>query len=298
MSMPLSYHRQWNICDKSFEVADPNELELSILLSQDGVSFSVANASAGKVLALETGSFFKSGTQNNLPSWLQICDFLAASQDEFRWLNLPLGAKRLYIETRKSTLVPQSLAGAGSDREVLGFNHPLSDDEEVLSDTVASAGIVNLFALPGEAVGKLSRITGCKTIHCGSSVLLELLLGQFKNLKLDDKLFVHVRPRWFELVYLRDKKLRFFNSFEYQTREDFAYFLLFVMDQLGLSPETTEVVLLGEIEKESEIFRIVYRYVRNVGFARRLTALEFPFVFDELPRHGYFTILNTSLCAL
>lgn len=296
--MLLSFHRLWSICDKSFESADVKKFSLSILFSQDGVSFSVADSNVGKVIRFEAFTFFLQGNQGGVPSWDQAFSLLESLYKQTDWLNMPFGNVRLFLETRKSTLLPQAFSDATEHRNVLGFNHPLSDDEVVRADSIPSAGIIQLFAVKHNLENELRQLTRCHDFHCASSALLELLVGQFRNLKPDDKIFVHVRSRWFEMVYIKDKKLRFFNSFEYRSREDFVYFLLFALEQNGLSPETIEVVLLGEIAMESEVYNLIYRYVRNIGFSRRLTALEFPFVFDELPRHGYFIILNTSLCVL
>lgn len=295
--MPASFHRLWNICDKSFDIERSSHYELSILLSQDGVCFSVAEPQKGKVIAFESASFFSAEGKTFL-GWNQVMELLAAERAEIKWLDYKYIRRRVFVETRKSTLVPLMLSQEGTHRDILGFNHPLEEAETVMADAVTAGELIHLFALPDATLKAIGDWAGGASIHCASSALLELLIGQFKNLKLDDKIFVHVRPRWFEVVYLREKKLRFFNSFEYKTREDFAYYLLFVMEQLGLNPETTETVLLGEIEQESSVHQIVLRYVRNVGFARRLTALSFPYGFDELPRHSYFTILNTSLCEL
>lgn len=295
--MPASFHRLWNICDKSFDTERSSNYELSILLSQDGVSFSVAEPHKGRVVAFESASFF-STEGNKVLGWNQVMELLAAERSGLKLLDHQYIRRRIFVETRKSTLVPLLLAQESAYRDILGFNHPLEEQEVVVADSVAAGELVHLFALPDVTMKAIGAWAGSDSLHCASSVLLELLIGQFKNLKLDDKIFVHVRPGWFELVYLREKKLRFFNTFEYKTREDFAYYLLFVMEQLGLNPETTETVLLGEIEKESSVYQVVHRYVRNVGFARRLTALTFPYGFDELPRHSYFTILNTSLCEL
>jgi hypothetical protein len=296
--MPNSYHRLWNICDKSFDADEAKRYQLSILFSQDGVSFSLAVPQPGKVIRLEAFSFFNQSTASQPVEWRQAVSLLSEIYLQNDWLNLPFASINLYLETRKSTLVPLALAAQETNRNILGFNHPLAEEENVKADQIPSASVIQLFTIQSDLENSIQQITRYNLIHCASSVLIELLVSQFRNLKPDDKVFVHVRPRWFELVYIKDKKLRFFNSFEYRNREDFAYFLLFAMDQLGLNPETTEVALLGEIEKESEVYNIIYRYIRNIGFMPRLTALDFPFVFDDLPKHGYFTILNTSLCAL
>lgn len=295
--MSLSFHPLWSICDKSFDESQILNYELSILLAQDGVSFSLAEPQKGKVLAFDAIAFFNPEVGDEIFR-NQIADILSSARKKSQWAFHEFPKIRLFLETRKSTLIPRSVSSVETNREILAFNHPLTEEEVVLADNISAGEMIHLFAISGKVFSSLSEIPGISRIHCASSALLELLIGQFRNLKLDDKLFIHVRSRWFEAVCLGDKKLRFYNSFEYHTRADFIYFLLFVMDQLGLNPETSEVVLLGEIEKESEIYQIIYKYVRNVGFVRRLSALEFPYVFDQLPRHSYFTILNTSLCEL
>jgi hypothetical protein len=59
--------------------------------------------------------------------------------------------------------------------------------------------------------------------------------------------------------------LLFFNSFDYQTKEDFIYYLLFTTEQLNLNPEYIKLQLLGDISEESEWFEMAYTYIRNVS---------------------------------
>ena len=90
----------------------------------------------------------------------------------------------------------------------------------------------------------------------------------------------------------------FYNSFHYSVKEDFIYFLIFVFEQLGLNPETTSLVLMGEIEKESAIFETIFQYIRNISFIPRNQAIDYSDVFDKLPSHYYYTLLNHKLCGL
>lgn len=78
------------------------------------------------------------------------------------------------------------------------------------------------------------------------------------------KFFVHIADNHFEIVIVETKKLLFFNSYEYQTKEDFIYYILFVMEQLQLNPQEQLVKLTGKIDPEDELYQIVYQYVRNV----------------------------------
>jgi len=80
-----------------------------------------------------------------------------------------------------------------------------------------------------------------------------------------------------------------FNFFSFNTKEDFIYYILFTAEQLNLNPEEFELNLMGDIEKESELYAIVYQYIRNIKFyAPNNTAMQL----NEIPSHSHFTILN------
>jgi Protein of unknown function (DUF3822) len=64
---------------------------------------------------------------------------------------------------------------------------------------------------------------------------------------------------------VENQKLLLFNSFDYQTKEDFIYYILFTAEQLQLNPETFKLQLLGEISEESDLFKIAFKYIRNVS---------------------------------
>ena len=67
-------------------------------------------------------------------------------------------------------------------------------------------------------------------------------------------------------MVLKDSQILFYNIFEYQTKEDFIYYILFTLEQLELSSEETNISLTGNIDEHSELYKILYTYVRNVSF--------------------------------
>ena len=61
------------------------------------------------------------------------------------------------------------------------------------------------------------------------------------------------------------KETVFYNTFEFVSREDIIYYILFTVDQLNLNPEETPIVISGKISKEDEYYKIIYKYIRNVS---------------------------------
>jgi len=59
-------------------------------------------------------------------------------------------------------------------------------------------------------------------------------------------------------------RIRNFNSYEYQTPEDFIYYVLFVMEQLKMDPREQLIQLAGKIDEHSDLYKTVYKFIRNV----------------------------------
>jgi hypothetical protein len=82
-----------------------------------------------------------------------------------------------------------------------------------------------------------------------------------------------------------------YNSFSLNSIEDFPYFILFTFEQLQLDRDINKIVLLGNIDDQSDLYKLIYKYVRNVEF------LEYDFkyqseILNTIPKHQNFIVLN------
>ena len=53
----------------------------------------------------------------------------------------------------------------------------------------------------------------------------------------------------FEIIVIANKKLQLYNTFQFTSKEDFIYYVLFTAEQLKLNPEKFELLLLGSDRK-------------------------------------------------
>ena len=102
--------------------------------------------------------------------------------------------------------------------------------------------------------------------------------------------FVHVAENHFEIVLLQNKNLLLFNSYEYQTQEDFIYYILFVFEQLQLNTQTQIVKLYGNITTENDLYQIVYKFIRNVEVANLQTIAQTLSVTTEQLQQHYILL--------
>lgn len=93
--------------------------------------------------------------------------------------------------------------------------------------------------------------------------LLEFVLEETKKTT-NEVVHVHVNTNHFEVIVSKNGNLQLINSFEFQSPEDFIYYILFVFEQLKLNPENTEINLFGKIATNDANYQMIYNYIRHI----------------------------------
>jgi hypothetical protein len=124
-----------------------------------------------------------------------------------------------------------------------------------------------------------------------NSILVSKLLIASKN-KDEKKMFVHMNSGHFEIIVVQNQKLLFFNSFDYNTPEDFLYYILFTAEQLNLNPENFPLELIGTIDAESDYYKIAYKYIRNISLID-VEDLRWNNYFSEAENRNHFILFNS-----
>jgi hypothetical protein len=124
-----------------------------------------------------------------------------------------------------------------------------------------------------------------------NSILVKTLLDLSKNND-EKKMIVHFNPGHFEIMVIQNQKLLLFNSFDYQTPEDFIYYLLFTAEQLNMNPESFKLELLGSIAEEDEFYAIAFKYIRNVSILD-VTDLQKNNTFSTAQNQKHFILFHS-----
>jgi len=276
--------------DPHLKLNESNSCHLSIQIGLDRFSFAILNLEKQKYIALEYYDIQNINTSNDLANKI---DQIIAHQ---KLLLQNFASTSIAIADTLNTLTPETLYSKSNGKEILQFNHPVLQGENESRDWLASLKVYNSYVIP-EALERCFNKNFPKAIwKHDSSILIESLIQQFK-LQEGEKVYLSIQNNYFELTVLQGRKLRFFNSFSYKTATDLLYYLLFTFEQLNINPDQIPLVLLGEIEKESEVYKLLYRYVRHIHFTKRNPNYKYSFVFDEVKEHHYYKLLNQHLCA-
>lgn len=122
--------------------------------------------------------------------------------------------------------------------------------------------------------------------HINSCFIQGLLANEYEELS------ISIHPELFSIGLLQNRKIKFINTFPYSSIDDILYFVLFVMDELGLSAETTSVTVWSNQDEVEEIKGLLKNYINQVKTGDRPNNLQFPEAFDSLPKHHSFDLFS------
>ena len=74
------------------------------------------------------------------------------------------------------------------------------------------------------------------------------------------------------------------------------FYLFYVIEQLKLNVDDISLRLMGEVEQGSVIHKNISKYIRDVSFIVRNGDFKHIDVFDDIPPHFFYNLLNANLC--
>jgi hypothetical protein len=292
--MILNIHKaepEIRIIDQSFDADHPERYQLYVNIADDGMSMAVMDASSGRFVALQSYPF------NQVKNNDDLCERISGIFDEDLLLSVKnYRAVNLCYGGSKTTLVPDPLFSDANAAGYLSFNHTLNPDDNIYADDLKLLGAKNIFAIPGRLENVVKEKFPQISVHHSATAFIESLLLNNKNR--DEKMVtVHIHLSGFELAVSRRNELIFFNRFQYQSSEDFIYYVLFTLEQLQLNPETIPFIFTGEAETSSALFITARKYIRHVRFAERSEHFSAIGDIEKIAPQYHYILFNQHLCA-
>lgn len=232
--------------------------KLNIQVSLHGLSFACFDTITNKITALEKipiDKFEKNTTIEEL------------FDDAFlKYEELKAGYDQILVihSNNLSTFVPIPLFDEEYIGSYLQFNTKVFETDFFAFDTLENYQMNNVYIPYVNMNNFFIDQFGTFDYKHANSVLVEKILDLSKN-SYEHKMFVHVSESHFEIVVIHNQKLELYNSFEYKTPEDFLYYILFTAEQLHLNPENFPLEFLGAIDEEHSLYKIAYKYIRNIS---------------------------------
>ncbi|MCK9204510.1 MAG: DUF3822 family protein [Bacteroidales bacterium] len=288
-----------NDLDESFNVQDTRNYGLSMVFNEAGASCSFLDFRRNKYLGIQHIKKNDPDSGKNVagakPSFE---DFLKSAFSSLPWLKNQYKSIKIAYEGTKSTLIPAPLFDVKERDNYLRFSFAEGVEEKSFSDHLIPLDIQHVYAIPVTVYNTIKNHYPMVSMVSFASVVIESIWINYKNRINTNRVFLHIRENWFDLMIFDGHRMSYFNSFAYQNREDIIYYLIFVMEQLNHNPENMPVILLGNIEKNAPLSELLYKYVRHIEFARRNDAFKYSHTLDHFPSHFYYPLLNFQICGL
>lgn len=278
-----------SLFDKSFNQVESNNYTIYLQLSKNSLTYTVFNPKTSSFIGLE--KYLLNDIFNDY-SLVQPIQYILSNSTI---LKQPFKSFNLAFVNDRSTLIPNAIFNINDLKEYHQFNFSTFEEDLYFHEKLINTNAQNVFSIPDFIVKLFDDVHQVKFHHFSSSIIEAALLNAKKQ-NTETYINVNLLPSTFQITVVKNQQLEIFNSFNYQTSEDFIYYLLFVFEQLKISPEKTSLVLSGEVEKNSAIYEMLYKYVNKTEFASQPEEIKLSYIFEEIPKHYYLSLFNQYLC--
>ncbi len=262
-------------------------LKLSIQVSLNGLSFCILNTESRQIVYYRR-HFFEQ----------QLDPIKTLAQIELQYekeeqLQQEINEVKLLFSNQLYSLVPSKYFREENASSFLKFNTKILKTDFVAHDELEKQPIVNVYIPYANILNYFFEKYGEFEYKHSISVLVESLLK--RPGRSQPTMYINKKSKDFDLVVIENRQLLLCNSFTYETKEDFLYYILFTAEQLNLNPERFELVLLGDISENSSELALAKKYVKNVKFLEDKTSYEFATTVEKPARNTEDYIIFNSL---
>ncbi|HEY9184527.1 MAG TPA: DUF3822 family protein [Salegentibacter sp.] len=269
------------VTNKEFQ----SNLKLSIQVSLDGLSFCIQDTTTKEFV------FFKKLSFDRQLDPVKILQKIDKEYENEKALQQNVREISLIFDNHLYTLVPIKLFNEEQASNYLKFNTRILKTDFIAHDAIHSAGAVCVYIPYANIINYFFDKYGEFEYKHSISVLLENLLKREKSNS--TRVYLYNKSGNYDLVVIEEAKLIFCNSFQYETPEDFLYYLLFTAEQLKLDPEKLDLQILGNISEESELYQLAYNYIKNISLSEQSTKNTFSKPEEKQQAEAEFVLLNS-----
>lgn len=224
----------------------------------NGLSFCVLDTITNKIIAFERVNF-----RTQLTPYLMLKE-LKEKLSKQGEIGRNFSEVLVIHKNNMFSLVPKPLFNKEELPNYLKFNAKIMANDLIAYDEIPNQEIVNVYIPYTNVNNYIFELFGEFEFKHSGTVLINTLLNQSRTTT-DPVCYVQVSEREMEMMVISDKKLLFYNQFEFKNKEDFLYYLLFSLEQLQMDLEKVHLKLFGAVEEGDPIYELCYKYIKNVA---------------------------------
>lgn len=193
------------------------------------------------------------------------------------------------------SIVPEVLFNKSMVKSYVEINCNINNNFDYRYNLIPNSGMVICYAIPKKLNSWLTKVFPKSKINHELAISIEACVRDFKSLS-ENRLILNVHKNYFDFIYLKKGNVYFVNSFHFEEKEDFLYFLLFTCEQLEINLHEISTYILGEIKKGEELHQLLFQYVKNIEFGSRNKNIKIAHGLSSIPKHYFYNTFNQYLC--
>jgi hypothetical protein len=274
------------LIDETLDINATDNYDLTLELSEDGVSLAVLDLLRGKYVMLrhypreeESGTAVRSFDET-------------VGADDF----LKRRYRKVFIvaPSLNATMIPAAVYENGLREDYFRFNFGSADSGVIISNTITFADAIVLFSPAKEVTESISsRWRDISPWHHTKPLLSHVSAVCRTN----DGCYVHLHfEKDFVTVVTAEKRnLTFCNSFATSSPQDGAYYLFSVLERNGIRHDET-IHVSGSVEPYGEAHIALLSFAQNVRFASPAIRHGFSYVMNEVQLHRWLNLFTAASC--
>ncbi|MBQ3688265.1 MAG: DUF3822 family protein [Bacteroidales bacterium] len=276
-----------NISEKTstFNINKTSTYNLSIQISQRGFTYCILDTYSKEYVAVKHAGYGMELTDENLYDKIkQNLTFDACMGKSYKSVDM------IFV-TRKSLLVPNPIFDKTKLKDLSNANFEVTDKEEIQFNKLKAISACNVFVIPSYITTLMVNTFPEINFYHEATPFIENLI---KNGGEETTISVNFYYDFMDIAVTEKGKVLLYNTFAYQTATDVLYCVSSIISKLKLGKKTP-IKLSGYIDKESDIYAMLYKYNANVSFAKLSNNFAMPF--HDMPEHLFFNMM-TLPCVL
>ena len=277
-----------DIKENTFQNKYTATYELSILVGMDSFVYMITNARQ-ELLALKSVNVLSQSIYSFTLALDKIIEEHPLLRDNYSYIRLgfshgifSLVPNRLFIERENKLLVDSLLTNGAKN-------------DEVLVNTIPSLSIQNVHTIPAELMEWISKnFNAARTFHLSTALITGFrATSKAKN---DFNLLVYFEKNKLSCILFEGNTFLLANSNTFISSKDALYYILFIYEHYELSPASVSLFLAGEIHATSELYQLLYKYIKHLKF---VDAPGFVFPGEksrQMEMHPFFGVFSIYKC--
>lgn len=276
--------------DKSFDYVNVDKYHMSLQVFLKGFSFSVLDRERNKYVALAHYQF------NRITSYRTLARQIEGILNSEPMLQCPFSHVKLMFCTTEYTFVPAAYYNDADKAAWFDFNQDLKRDCELISNYIFGNSSNVVFSVPKVLVDLFRAHYPAVRFYHQSVPLIEELTLKSKLEGEGRRVLVNIMPAFFDFVLIDNGEITLYNTFSYKSTDDFKYFFLNAIDNMRLSPVSTQVSVCGFVPADSAILESMKEYIRNIDYFIKPAHFDYVYGINDVPAHYFTNMINLYQC--